>query len=434
MPLVVLGTNHNSVGLDLRERWSYSIAEIPITLEKLKIRLKARDVALLSTCNRTEIYCDLDEPQNLIDWFNQEISPSTEIDINQHGYIYQDKAAVTHVMRVASGLDSLVVGEPQILGQFKQAYRLAKKANTIGKKFDKLFTQAISAAKTVRTHTDIGLHPVSVASTSVALLIQQLKNDNVSSLEDLARLKILLIGSGDTIKIIGKNLINKKFKNITITSRNSLHANDLAMQLIDHQNDLSTSNITTKSFQIINDPQALAEYDVVFSATRSPVFVLSYEVIKNIKKTKCQGLNKLLLIDLAVPRDIDPKVGELENADLFTVDHLKEILINNNAERQKAASYAEHIIEQYTNEFYSWEQSLFALASICTYRQKAEEICTEVIAKAKRKLHAGQDPEEVLINSLLLLRNKLLHHPTMSLKSSVNPEVEVDLLKDFLNT
>ena len=424
MPLVVLGTNHNSVGLDLRERWSYSISEIPLTLEKLQIRLKAKDVALLSTCNRTEIYCDLDQPQDLIDWFNQEISPSTEIDINQHGYVYQDKDAVTHVMRVASGLDSLVIGEPQILGQFKQAYRLAKKANTIGKKFDKLFTQAISAAKTVRTYTDIGLHPVSVASTSVALLIQQLKNNDIYNTIDFARLKILLIGSGDTIKIIGKNLISKKLGNITITSRNSLHANDLAMEL---ENDHTAIN--TENFSVINDPLCLAQYDVIFSATRSPVFVLSYDVIKEINRLK-----KLYLIDLAVPRDIDPKAAELENVDLYTVDHLKEILINNTSERQKAASYAEHIIAQYTNEFYSWEQSLFALASVCTYRQKAEEICTEVMAKAKRRLQAGQDPEEVLTNALLLLRNKLLHHSTMTLKSHVNPEEEVDLLKDFLNT
>ena len=429
MSLVVLGTNHNSAGLELRERWSYGLSEIPTTLEKLKQSLDAEDVVLLSTCNRTEIYCDLEEPDRLLNWFKQEISPSTDLDITKHGYFYHDRAAVNHIMRVASGLDSLVLGEPQILGQFKQAYRLAKKANTIGKKFDKLFTKAITAAKSVRTYTDIGVHPVSVASASVNLLIEKLQAN-----QDLNDLRILLIGSGDTIKIIGKTLINKNITNITITSRNSLHANDLAAQLADLKQ-AADHQIDTQDFKIITNPTDLSQYDVIFSATRSPVFVLSYDIVKQaIEKNKLSNKN-LLLIDLAVPRDIDPLADSLENVSLYTVDDLKDILSNNNSERQKAAVYAEQIIEQYTDEFYSWEKSLLTLASVCTYRQQAEAICTEVIEKAKRKLQAGQDPEEVLTSALLLLRNKLLHHPTMSLKSTLNTENnhQVELLKDFFN-
>lgn len=424
MSLVVLGTNHKSATLAVRERWTYGLNEIPMTLEKLKVKLKSNDVVLLSTCNRTEIYCDLENPNQLIDWYNKEVRPTTELDIEVDGYFYEDKQAISHIMRVAAGLDSLVVGEPQILGQFKQAYRLAQKANTIGKKFEKLFNQAILAAKTVRTYTDIGMQPVSVASASVNLLIKNRPKDNLDSL------KILLLGSGDTIKTIGKTLLNKNISNITIASRSMLHSNDLALELGEYKNAV----IKTTDFAVINNPEELLHYDVIFSATRSPVYILTYDVINQVNKIKCND-DKLLLIDLAVPRDIDPKCTTLDNIRLYTIDDLKSIIESSNSSRQSATVYAEKIINQQINEFYSWENSLLALSSICTYRQKAEAMCSDILEKSKRKLEAGQDPEEVLISALNTLRNKLLHHPTMTLKSLAQDQrlPEVELLKDFLN-
>ncbi|MBP9721765.1 MAG: glutamyl-tRNA reductase [Gammaproteobacteria bacterium] len=449
MSLIVLGTNHKSAALERRERWTYGIEEIPITLENLKTKLQANDVVLLSTCNRTEIYCDIAEPERLINWFNVEVKPSTDLDITRDGYFYEDKEAVAHIMRVASGLDSLVVGEPQILGQFKQAYRLAKKANTVSKKFDKLFTQAISAAKTVRTYTDIGSQPVSVASASVALLIKNLLALENNNTNHTLGLKILLLGSGDTIKTIGKTLlaklekivnIGKNIDSITIASRNTLHASDLAIELSNYHalnpvNFVNFANFAIENFDIINNPEALGQYDIIFTATRSPVFILTYNIIEAISRAKLLQNKKLFLIDLAVPRDIDPKCQGLANISLFTVDDLQSTIERNTTKRKKAVRYAENIILQHTKEFYDWEKSLLALSSICSYRQQAEEMCSDVIEKAKRKLESGQDPEEVLIHALYLLRNKLLHHPTMTLKSLVQEQKmpEVELLKDFLN-
>lgn len=228
MSLVVLGANHRTAKLQLRERWSYQTDEVVTTLEGLSRKLNINEIALLSTCNRTEVYCDIDNPNKVINWFNQEVMPITSINIDEHGYFYQDQEAVTHIMRVASGLDSLVVGEPQILGQFKQAYRLAKKANTVGKKLDKLFKQAFTVAKSIRSNTEIGSHSMSIASVSINLIASEFKQDN------LGELGILLIGSGDTIKTVGRNLIKKNITKISIANRNRLHANDLAEDLVSY--------------------------------------------------------------------------------------------------------------------------------------------------------------------------------------------------------
>ena len=427
MPLVVLGANHKTAKLELRERWSYQATEITTTLKKLSNRLKTNEIVLLSTCNRTEVYCDIDNTDDIISWFNQEIQPITSLDLQHHGYFYQDKAAVSHIMRVAAGLDSLVVGEPEILGQFKQAYGLAQKAKTVGKKLDKLFNQALNTAKFVRTNTELGQYSMSVASTSTNIILNEFGKDDQYQLNAL---QILLIGSGDTIKTVGRTLIKKNITRISIVNRNPLHANDLADDLINYARDELNQeiNINIHDFNILTDPTKLQGFNVIFSATRSPLYLLTKDIVEKIVNNK-----KLLLIDLAVPRDIDPKCSELKEVCLYTVDDLQAIVNNNKAQRLKEAAKAEEIIKCKVEEFCSWESSLLLMASLCQYREQAELMCEDVIEKAQKRLDSGQDPSEVLISSLQLLRNKLLHHPTMTLKTMVKNNTDMEILKDLFN-
>lgn len=436
MPLVVLGTNHKTAKLELRERWSYQLDEIGTTLKSLSNKLNTDEIALLSTCNRTEVYCDIKDPNELINWFNREIQPIANLDISQHGYFYQEQEAVTHIMRVASGLDSLVIGEPQILGQFKQAYRIAKKANTIGKKFDKLFNKTFSVAKTVRASTEIGLHPMSVASVGANLILQESYCNNIDNLN------ILLVGSGDTIKTVGRALIKKNVTTINLVNRNAIHAHDLADDLIKYAKENVGEELSSKldiniyNFEILKNPSELSKFNIILTATSSPVYLLSKDIIK--ETVEINKNNKLLLLDLAVPRDIepiDPIIDNLEQVILYTVDDLEKILQNNTMQRVEASIEAEKIIEQYASDFCSWENSLLFMSSLCKYRYQAELMCQDVINKAQKKLDAGDDPKEVLTSSLQLLRNKLLHHPTTTLKSLAKNKKrqQVEILKDILD-
>lgn len=435
MSLVVLGTNHKSAKLEVRERWSYGFNEIPDVLKSIRNDLAISEVVLLSTCNRTEIYCDIENPDDLINWFNKVIKPSTTLDLATHGFMYHGQQAVMHLMRVASGLDSMVLGEPQILGQFKQAYQIAKDAKTIGKKFDKLFDQVFSVAKSVRANTDIGAHPISVASASVNLLLNEL------GVNDCVDLNILLIGSGDTIRIIAETLISKNIKNISLTNRTKSNAQELADSLNKalalHPD--NNTKVIVHDFDVIEKAElpknlaTLKTFDVVFSATQSQNYILNQHTVEKIINSDQN--KQLVLIDLAVPRDIDPKCIDLPHTCLYSIDDLDVILQHNTQLRHKSALEAEKIIKQYANDFFAWERSLFVLSSICQYRQQADAMCADVMEKAKRKLDAGQDPEEVLMSALELLRNRLMHHPTVTLKSLAEQEKisEVELLKDFLN-
>jgi glutamyl-tRNA reductase len=433
MPLVVLGTNHRTAKLDLRERWSYQAIEITTTLKHLSDKLNTNEIILLSTCNRTEVYCDINNPDDVIKWFNEEIKPVTALDIKKHGYFYQNKDAVSHIMRVASGLDSLVLGEPEILGQFKQAYRLAQKANTVGKKFGKLFNQAFSAAKSVRTNTDIGSNSMSVASASVNLVVNEFCDSVIDELE------VLLIGSGDTIKTVGRSLIRKNITKLSIVNRNHIHAKDLAEDLKSYAKSKINKelNIDTYDLSILNSLENYKNFNIIFSATRSPVYILTADKIQKLTAKFRNNLSndKLLLIDLAVPRDIEPICGSMAQVKLYTVDDLENILNNNLLQRKRAAIQAEEIIKKMANEFCSWENSILLMSSLCKYREQAELMCRDVIEKAEKKLDAGEDPKYVVISSLELLRNKLLHHPTITLKNMVQhkSQSEIEELKDLFN-
>lgn len=463
MSLVVLGTNHKTAKINLRERWSYQVDEVVTTLESLSEKLNTSNIAILSTCNRTEVYCDINQADDLINWFNQEISPITDISLDTHGYVYQNQEAVSHIMRVASGLDSMVIGEPQILGQFKQAYRLAKKAKTIGKKLDKLFTQAFSVAKSVRSNTEIGLHAMSVASVSSDILSKEFNHESIEQLE------VLLIGSGDTTKTVGRSLIKQGIYKISIANRNQLHAHDLSDDLVSYAREKFGKNISVNVYplSIINNAQDLVKYNVIFTATMSPVPLITKDIIEQVQllnrntvisdveprsimldsdssrdaldrndvvKSIGSEFNKLLLIDLAVPRDIEPECSDLKSVCLYTVDDLEMIINKNNIQRQESAIKAQEIINNHVNEFCTWENSLSVMASLCQYREQAEQMCDEIIERAHKRIDAGHDTKEVLVSSLQQLRNKLLHHPTMTLKSfAENNNTEMGLIKDIFN-
>lgn len=449
MSLVVIGINHKLASLEFRERWTYNSAapeQMCSNLQKISSKFMS-EVAILSTCNRTEIYCYQDNNNqlstNVYDWFLQEITASTCINIKQHGYLLENNDAIKHMIRVASGLDSMVIGEPQIFGQFKQAYNIAKQANTIniGKNFDYLFKHVIKSAKNIRTNTDISLYPVSIASIAVDLLADQ----------NINNINILLIGSGDINTAVARSLLKKinnnklnKVNNIDIISRNLSNAKKLSDFIINHDYTGYTDNINIKSISNNLDsltPEYLANYNVIFAATSSDKLILDLDIVKKTitaknKKNLDQSSDKLYLIDLALPRDICPQCSELDinKVQLYNIDDLNLILANNTKQKLAAAEKAEKLVEKHSVEFISWENSLLAMSSICSYRQQAEEMCQDVIEKSKKKLAAGHDPEEVLISALNLLRNKLLHHPTVTLKNlHKEHEENLDKVKDLLN-
>lgn len=395
MSLVALGINHKTASIALREKIAFSPDQMVDALQQLKSLNKGCEAVILSTCNRTELYCHNTSPEELIDWLvNFHRISKTELE--QSIYIHQNMTAVQHLMRVACGLDSLVLGEPQILGQIKQAYSMAKSAGSMALMMDKLFQRTFSVAKKVRTETNIGANAVSVAFAAVSLAKQ--------IFSELSETNVLLIGAGETIELVAKHLIEAGATNITVANRTLARAQTMV-------DEIGGTAITLSQI-----PDHLAQSDVVISSTASTLPILGKGMVET--ATKLRRHQPMLLIDIAVPRDIESQVGDLDDIYLYTVDDLQGIVEQNMASRRAAADEAEVITEDQAAEFMAWTRSLSSIDYIRQYRDQSMKDKNDLVEKSLAKLASGADAEKVLIELANKLTNKLIHNPTRAMSSA----------------
>jgi glutamyl-tRNA reductase len=397
MTLLALGINHKTAPVDIRERVAFTPEKIPMALSELRANNGVSEVAILSTCNRTELYCGVEgeDTRRLREWFSAFHELHLD-EVEPYFYSHPDKQAVRHILRVASGLDSLVLGEPQILGQMKQAYSTATQAGTVGQLLNRLFQHTFTVAKQVRTDTAIGASPVSVAFAAVSLSRQIFSN--------LGEHTALLIGAGETIELVARHLHENGIGRIIVANRTVEKAHNLASEFGGYA--IALSEI----------PDHLAEADIVISSTASQLPILGKGAVETALKQRKH--RPMLLVDIAVPRDIESQVGELEDVFLYTVDDLQEIIQEGLRSRQEAAQQAEEIIDTQVTHFMSWLRSLSAVETIRDYRQHAELLRDSVLEQAMRQLKSGKDADFVLNELARQLTNKLMHSPCQSMRQA----------------
>ena len=401
MSLITLGINHKTAPLDLRERLAFTPQTLPEALLSLKKLSNVDEVSILSTCNRTELYCvtSEDNDQNIIDWFSK--FHGIDIDqIREHVYLHSHEETIRHAMEVASGLDSMVLGEPQIAGQMKDAYALASENGTIGQLLGKLFQRAFAVSKQVRTDTEIGSSPVSVAFAAVSLAKQ--------IFGDLKQTTVLLVGAGETIELAARHLHAQGVNKIIIANRSVERAEKLA------------DEFDGEAISLQHIGQHLHRCDIVIASTASPLPIIGKGTVERaLKKRKHEPI---FMVDLAVPRDVEPEVNELDDVYLYSVDDLQSVIEENMENRQQAAEQAHEIIDAQVVNFLDWQRSLGAVDVIAQIRQKTQNISNEVLEKAKKQLAAGQDAEEVLEFLANTITNKFLHQPSTQLRQASQDE------------
>ncbi|MFL6592410.1 MAG: glutamyl-tRNA reductase [Luteimonas sp.] len=395
MTLLALGINHQTAPVSLRERVAFADDRLPSALAALRALPSISEAALLSTCNRTEIYAVADDEGRAVgDWLARHHDDASEL----HAYLYwhYDANAVRHLFRVATGLDSLVLGEPQILGQVKHAWAAARAAGTLGGQLDRLFQQAFVTAKRARTDTRIGANPVSVASAAVRLAQGTFARPDDSS--------VLLVGAGETIELVARHLVQARVKRLLVANRTLAHAQDLA------------SRHGGVALPLAEIDRHLAGVDMVFSATASREPILQRT---QVAAALAQRRHRpMLLLDLAVPRDIAADVGTLKDAFLYTVDDLERAVEDNRRSRREAADAAEAIVELQVSRFVESLVANARIAPLKRLRAHGERARAAALAKAKLQLASGEDPHAVLDLLAHTLTNRLLHAPTIALREA----------------
>lgn len=395
--LLTLGLNHNTAPIDFREKLNFAPENIDQSLKSLTQLATVKEAAILSTCNRTEIYCGLTDhqPDELIHWLaaHHQLDPAQ---LRQYLYSHVDRQSIAHMSRVACGLDSMILGEPQILGQMKSAYQVANEAGTLGKYLSKLFQHTFQVAKKVRTDTAIGSSPVSVAFAGVKLA-QQIFGD-------LKESTALLIGAGETIELTAQHLKEQGIERLIVANRTIEKAHAIAEQ----------NNGYAISIKEI--PDHLAEADIIVSSTASQLPILGKGSVETaLKKRKHKPI---FMIDLAVPHDIEVEVGSLSDVYLYNVDDLKNFIDDGMQTRLKAAEQAENIIDTQVSHFQAWIRAQDAVLTIQQVNEQAELSKNEVLRKALSSLNNGRPTEEVMEYLAHSLTKKLLHAPVSQLKQA----------------
>lgn len=414
MTILALGINHKTATVSLREKVAFVEHKRHLAFEQIQHLQLAESVVILSTCNRTELYFhqpDIspqeDSPENIawrercFNWF-ADIHQLDHQELRNCLYFKQNREAVRHLMKVACGLDSLILGEPQILGQVKDAFQFSEafyqsQGLSVSTKLSRLFQKTFATAKRVRSETEIGNSAVSVAYAACGLARQIFDN--------FGDLRFLLVGAGETIELVARYLVQHGAKQIMIANRTHIRAEMLAEKLNAPMQILSLSALQV----------GLNQADVVISSTGSPDVLISKEMVEIAQKQR--QFDPMLLIDIAVPRDIDEKASELDGIYAYSVDDLQNIIQRNLAQRQQAAEEAANIVEQECDAFFEWLKQLQSSDLIKRYRQAAEETRLQLLDKAMQALQSGQDSEKVLQELSYKLTNQLLHIPTQALQT-----------------
>lgn len=395
MQLFAFGINHQTAPLSVREQVVFHAETLVEALRDLVDRRPVKEAAIISTCNRTEIYCNTEEPPSVIDWMAgyHRLKPNQ---IEPYLFRLPQERAVKHAFRVASGLDSMVLGEPQILGQFKQAVRTAQAAGTLGLLLNKLFQRTFSVAKAVRSETDIGAATISMAAAAVSLASHIYPS--------IGEQKVLFVGAGEMVELTATHFAAHHPRRLSFANRTLERAEQLADRFLGRPltlNDLSSQ---------------LAAHDIVVTCTASPRPIIGKGLVESALRARKH--RPMLMFDLAVPRDIEGEVGALDDVFLYTVDDLGKIAREGMDARQNAVSQAEVIIENQVTDFMHWVGNRELVPTIRALRDSGERARRHTFERALRRLAKGDDPQIVLEQLSRSLTAKLLHAPTHALSHS----------------
>jgi glutamyl-tRNA reductase len=393
--LLTVGLSHHNAPVDVRERVAFADADLPDALARLRGLAGINESAIVSTCNRTEIItvgAEADE-QRLLEWWRRERQLPAGL-IEQYLYAHRDHGSVLHNLRVASGLDSMIVGEPQILGQMKQSYAVAGEAKSLGPVLSRLFQHAFAVAKLVRSRTQVGAHPVSVAYAAVQLARH--------IFSDFSQQTALIIGAGEIAELLARHLRGQGVSRILIANRSLDRAQRLARE------------VSGYAIALEDLPTYLPDADLLVSSTGARGLVVERAAVERALLRRRR--KPVFMIDLAVPRDIDPRVAELEDVYLYTIDDLRTVVAGNLKLRENEAKQAEALVEEYAAGFNRWLEARDAAGTIRELRQKARGQRDEVLEKARRLLAAGRPADEVLAFVADTLSHKLLHAPSAALR------------------
>jgi glutamyl-tRNA reductase len=401
MQLYTVGINHTTAPIAIREKVAFDPDHLSQALLDL-MGHKVSEAAILSTCNRSEIYAKARNPQIVIDWFCKYHGIKLKT-IESHLYIYENQEAIQHAFRVASGLNSMVLGEPQILGQMKQAIKTAENTGTLGVLLNKLFQKTFSVAKEVRTKTDIGMSSISMAAASIKLAER--------IFGDLKTSKVLFIGAGEMIELCAEHIKNKQPKSMTVANRSLDRGLALAKKM------KGDACLISELYD------RLHEFDIIVSSTASQLPIVGLGMVERALKTRRN--RPMFMVDLAVPRDIEPEVGNLNDVYLYTVDDLSHLIEEGLTNRQSAAIEAEKLIDHHVKDFTQWFKTRTIVPTIKALRDHAESYRITELKKAQKLLNQGMKPEEVLEVLSKALANKFLHHPSQALNQAHGEEHEL---------
>lgn len=401
MKLTTIGLNHQTAPLSIREKLAFTAAQLPEALRDLA--LHAAEAAILSTCNRTELYC-VGDADAVIEWLAHYHNVS-EAEIRPYLYTLGCSQTIHHAFRVACGLDSMVLGEPQILGQMKEAVRVAKAQNSVGTWLNALFQRTFAAAKEVRTHSGVGDNVVSMASAAYRMAEQVFS--------DIHSLNILFVGAGEMNESVAAYFAAKQPRTLTVANRTAERAEALCCKL--------GQNARTTAMEDV--PSQLAQYDVVIVCTASEQELITREMAE--QSAVQRGGKTQFFLDLAVPRNIEPQVAQVGGTVLFTVDDMAERVHQGKEARQAAAAAAEEMVQAKVAEFLAWQQSRQRVPLICALRDEGERARKQVLENAMRQLAKGTPAEEVLERLSVQLTNKLLHSPTRALNKATAHDTHV---------
>ncbi|HFC8546284.1 TPA: glutamyl-tRNA reductase [Neisseria lactamica] len=396
MQLTAVGLNHQTAPLSIREKLAFAAAGLPEAVRNLARSNAATEAVILSTCNRTELYC-VGNSEEIIRWLADYHSLPIE-EISPYLYTLGMQETVRHAFRVACGLDSMVLGEPQILGQIKDAVRVAQEQKSMGKKLNALFQKTFSVAKEVRTDTAVGENSVSMAAASVKLAEQ--------IFPDIGDLNVLFIGAGEMIELVATYFAAKNPRLMTVANRTPARAQELCDKL----------GVNAEPCLLSDLPAILHDYDVVVSSTASQLPIVGKGMVERALKQR-QSM-PLFMLDLAVPRDIEAEVGDLNDAYLYTVDDMVNIVQSGKEARQKAAAAAEELVSEKVAEFVRQQQGRQSVPLIRALRDEGEKARKQVLENAMKQLAKGATAEEVLERLSIQLTNKLLHSPTQTLNKA----------------
>jgi glutamyl-tRNA reductase len=412
MDILVIGLNHKTATVEIREKVAFDGPKLEEAVHILKATPSVKENIVLSTCNRVEIYAGVEDPDEAIENIKQFLAGFHNVQrgpLDKALYLHSGPKAVRHIFRVASSLDSMVVGEPQILGQLKDAYDFALKNKSTGVYLNKLMKKSVSVAKRIRTETKIAESAVSISFAAVELAKK--------IFDDLATKSFMLMGAGEMAELAAKHMMNSGVKDVYITNRTYERAEELAQEF------------DGKVIPFENFIDELIHTDIVICSTGAPDYVLRKEHVQRIMKARKQ--RQMFIIDIAVPRNIDPEINDLDNVYLYSVDDLQGVVDTNIEERSREAEKAERIVAAEVQSFLKWQESLIAVPTIVAIREKAEAIRKDELEKMLRKLGPVEESTikaiEQLTNSIM---NKLIHPPTAALKSEQDDrDIMVDMAK-----